>query len=121
MLRYAYITCLVLIHFYEGWPLLLLAPGAIKRSYNTGDRDKYQDPEGHQQCNQYIDYVTGWTVRGSNPDWDKIFYVLKAHPDRPWDPPSLLYNGYRGSFPGVKRPGRGVDHTPQSSVEVRHK
>ena len=30
--------------------------------------------------------------------------------DRPWGPPSLLYNGYRVSFLGVKRPGRGVDH-----------
>jgi hypothetical protein len=30
-------------------------------------------------------------------------------PDRPWDPPSLLYNGYRVSFSGVKRPGRGTD------------
>ena len=28
------------------------------------------------------------------------------------DPFSLLYNGYRVSFPGVKRPGRGVDHPP---------
>jgi hypothetical protein len=25
------------------------------------------------------------------------------------------------SFPGVKRPGRGVDHPPQSSVEVKEK
>jgi hypothetical protein len=30
--------------------------------------------------------------------------------DRPWGPPSLLYNGYRVYFPGIKRPGRGVDH-----------
>jgi hypothetical protein len=29
--------------------------------------------------------------------------------DRPWGPPSLSYNGYRVFFPGVKRPGRGVD------------
>jgi len=26
-----------------------------------------------------------------------------------------------GSLPGVKRPGRGVDHTPPSSAEVRVK
>ena len=30
--------------------------------------------------------------------------------NRTWGPPSLLYNGYRVSFPWVKRPGRGVDH-----------
>ena len=38
--------------------------------------------------------------------------------DQPWGPPSLLYNGYRVSFPGVKRPGRGVDHPPPSTAEV---
>jgi hypothetical protein len=27
--------------------------------------------------------------------------------------------GTRGSFPGVKRPGREVDHLPQSSAEVK--
>jgi hypothetical protein len=26
-----------------------------------------------------------------------------------------------GSFPGVKRPGRGVDHTPPSSTEVKER
>jgi hypothetical protein len=35
--------------------------------------------------------------------WGEIF---RTCPDRPWGPPSLLYNGYRG-FPGGKN-GRGV-------------
>jgi len=26
-----------------------------------------------------------------------------------------------GSFPGLKRPGRGVDHPPASSVEVKER
>jgi len=26
-----------------------------------------------------------------------------------------------GSFPGVKRPGRGVDHPPSSSAEVKER
>ena len=30
---------------------------------------------------------------------------------RPSGPPSLLYDVYRGSCPGLKRPGRGVDHS----------
>ena len=34
----------------------------------------------------------GWNPRGG----DNIF---RAHPDRPGDPPSLQYNGYRVSFP----------------------
>jgi len=37
--------------------------------------------------------------------WGRDF---RTRPDRPWGPPSLLYNGYRLSFPGVKRPKRGV-------------
>jgi len=49
----------------------------------------------------------GWTVQGSNRGGGEIF---RTRPDRPWGPPSLLYNGYRFSFTGVKRPGRGVDH-----------
>jgi len=39
-------------------------------------------------------------------------------PDRPWGPPSLLYNGYR-VFPGSKeRPGRDADPSPSSSAVV---
>jgi hypothetical protein len=34
--------------------------------------------------------ATGWTVRGSNPSGGEIFCT---HADRPWGPPSLLYNG----------------------------
>ena len=39
-------------------------------------------------------------------------------PDRPWGPSSLLYSGYR-VFPGVKRPGRGVDLSSPSIAEVK--
>ena len=31
---------------------------------------------------------------------------------------SASYNMATASFPGVKRPGRGVDHTPPSSTKV---
>ena len=52
---------------------------------------------------------------GSNPGGDEIF---RTRPDRPWDPPSILYNGYR-VFPGGKvRPGRAADHSPPSSAAV---
>ena len=44
--------------------------------------------------------------------------IFCAHTDRPWGPPSLLYNGYRVFFSGVKRPGCGVNHPPPSSAEV---
>ena len=38
--------------------------------------------------------------------------ISRTCPGRPWGPPSLLYNGYRVTFPGVKRPRSGVDHPP---------
>ena len=31
------------------------------------------------------------------------------------------YNGYRVFFLGVKQPGRGVDHLPPSSAEVKER
>ena len=49
----------------------------------------------------------GWTVRGSNPGGGEIF---RTCPDRPWGPPSLLYNGY-WVFAGVKS-GWGMMLTP---------
>ena len=43
---------------------------------------------------------------GIESQWGEIF---RTCPDRPWGPPSLLYNGYR-VFPGCKeRPGRDAD------------
>jgi hypothetical protein len=62
--------------------------------------------------------ATGWTVRGSNPGGGEIF---RTRPDRPCGPPSLLYNEYRVSFLGAKRPGRGVDHPPSSSARVKER
>jgi hypothetical protein len=44
--------------------------------------------------------------------WGEIFH---SRPDRPWGSPSLLHNGYRVSFPGVKRPGRGASYPIPSS------
>ena len=59
------------------------------------------------QCPGDIRLAVGWTVRGSNPGGCEIFRTCA---DRPWGPPSLLYNGYR-VFPGVKS-GRSVTLTP---------
>jgi hypothetical protein len=59
--------------------------------------------------------ATGWTVRGSNPGGGEIF---RTCPDRPWGPPSLLYNGYRVFLGGRKRPGSDADPSPPSSAEV---
>ena len=52
---------------------------------------------------------------GSNPGGGEIF---RTCPDRPWGPPSLLYNGYRFCPGGKVRPGRASDHSPPSSATV---
>ena len=55
---------------------------------------------------------------GIESRWRRDF----PQPSRPpWGPLSLLYNGYRVSLPGVKRPGRCVDHPPPPSAEVKEK
>jgi hypothetical protein len=60
--------------------------------------------------------ATGWTVRQWNPGGGEIF---RTRPEWPWGSPSLLYNGYRVTFPGVRWPGRGFDHPPPSNAEVK--
>ena len=42
--------------------------------------------------------------------------IFRTCPDRPWDPPSLLYNGYRVFTGGKERPGRDADPSPPSSA-----
>jgi hypothetical protein len=64
-----------------------------------------------------VGIVTGYslTVRGSNPGGGEIF---RTCPDRPWGPPSLLYNGYRVFPEGKERPGRDADPSSASSAVV---
>jgi hypothetical protein len=58
------------------------------------------------------------TVRSSSPGKDKRFFCSPKRPDWLCGPPSLLLNGYRGSFPRTKRPGFAVNHSSVASVEV---
>jgi len=44
--------------------------------------------------------------------------IFRTRPDRPWDPPILLYNGY-WVFPGVKRPKRGTDHPHHLALRLK--
>jgi hypothetical protein len=48
--------------------------------------------------------------------WDEIF---RTCPDRAWAHPASWTMG-TGSFPGVKRSGRGADHPPSPSTEVEN-
>jgi hypothetical protein len=61
------------------------------------------------QYTVYSVLATGWAIRGSNPGGGEIFLT---RPDRPWGPPSPLYNGYWVFSGGRKRPGRGADSSP---------
>jgi len=38
--------------------------------------------------------------------------IFRTCPDRPWGPPSLLYNGYRVFAGGKERPRRDADPSP---------
>jgi hypothetical protein len=58
----------------------------------------------------------GLDVPGIESRWGGELF--RTRPDRSWCPPSLLYNEYLVFLGGVKRPGRGVDHTPPFSAEV---
>jgi hypothetical protein len=74
-------------------------------------------PHPHQRTALSVQRLaTSWTVRGSNLGGSEI---ISTRPHRPWGQPSLLWNGYRVSFPGVNRPGRGVNHVPPSSADVK--
>jgi hypothetical protein len=63
-----------------------------------------------------VGIVTDYGLDGPGIEfcWGEIF---RTHPDRPWSPPSLLYNGF---LLGVKRPGRGADNPPPPSAEVEN-
>jgi hypothetical protein len=50
----------------------------------------------------------------------QIFFSSPKCPEGLLRPSSLLSNGYRGSFPGLKRSGRNVDHSHPSNAEVRN-
>jgi hypothetical protein len=47
------------------------------------------------------------------------FIPLEKRPGRPWGPRSLIFSGFLGSFPAVKRPNRELDRSPPSSVKLK--
>jgi len=54
-----------------------------------------------QSTNWWWNGTNAWMGRWSNPGGSEFF---RTRPNRPWGPPSLLYNGYR-VFPGGKAAG----------------
>jgi hypothetical protein len=69
------------------------------------------------KLSRYSDLLRARRSGDRIPVWGGIF---RTRPDRPCVPPSLVYMG-TVSFPGVKRPGRGVDHPPSSDAEVKER
>ena len=65
-----------------------------------------------------VGIATGYGLdgQGIEPRWGGE--IIRTCPDRPWGPPSILYNGYR-VFPGGKeKPGSDADPSPPSSAVV---
>ena len=66
--------------------------------------------------------VVGVSIRygldrpGSDSGVSEIF---GTRPDRPWGPPSTM--GIASLYREVKRPGRGVGHSPPSGAEVKER
>ena len=58
------------------------------------------------------------TYKKSKTGYNRTKIPGRTRPHRPWSPRSLLYNGYRVSFPEVKRPGRCANHPPPSNTKA---
>ena len=66
-----------------------------------------------------VSIMTGYGVDGPGIESRWGGEIFRTCPDRPWGPPSLLYNGYR-VFPGGKeRPGRDADPSRPPSAVVK--
>jgi hypothetical protein len=66
-----------------------------------------------------VSIATGYGLDGPGIE-SRLGEISRTCPDRPWGPPSLLYeyNGYRVFPAGRNRPGRDVDSSPPSIAEV---
>jgi len=62
---------------------------------------------GREQHNRYSDLLRAGRSEDRIPVGAKFSAPVHSPP---WGPTSLLYKGYRVSFPKLKQWGRGVDH-----------
>jgi hypothetical protein len=61
-------------------------------------------------------YVSGYGLNGLGIEsFGGMIFLI-----RPGTKPAYYTMG-TGSFPGVKRPGRGINHSPPSTAEVKEK
>jgi hypothetical protein len=73
---------------------------------------------GTECHSRFSNYVAGWTVRGSSPDRSERLFFSKTSLFRGQH--RLLYKRYCGSFRIIKRPGREVNHSSPSGVDVKN-
>jgi hypothetical protein len=95
-------------------------PWQASRGISQG---KNQNSVSHQDTPRCLSatsvrFIVHWTPYDLTYAVWALFSPKRPH--RLWGPPSLLFNGYRRSFPVLKRPGRDVDHSPPSSVRVKN-
>jgi len=68
-----------------------------------------------------VGITSDYELHGSGFDsqyMQEVFFPKRA--DQVWGLPSLLFNGYRPSFQGMKLPGRDVDHSLNFSGEDKN-
>jgi hypothetical protein len=76
---------------------------------------KYDDPSS------VVGMATGYGLNGPGIDFRLGARFSAPVQDRPWGPPSLLYNWYRVFPRGKERPGRDADPSPSSSAVGRER
>jgi len=69
---------------------------------------------------RYSDWATEWKTRSSNSGRNKKPFSPTNAPHQLWDPPILLFIGYGGSYPEIKRPEHIIDYAPPSITEVKN-
>jgi hypothetical protein len=63
----------------------------------------------------------GLVGAGIKSRWGVGGEIFRTSHKRPCGPSNRLQNGYQVSFPGMKRPGRGLNHPPPSRAEDKER
>jgi len=98
-----------ILHF----PPKILLPRPYGDEHIQGKKRELQLEQWARERSRYSDWLWAGQPRVRIPMGGEIF---RTCPDRPWDPPSLLYNGYRIFPRGKEWPGRDADPSPPSSA-----
>jgi hypothetical protein len=65
-----------------------------------------------------VGIATGYGLDGPGIEFRWGGKIFRTYSDRPWGPPSLLYNGYLVFPGGTEGPGRDADLSPPSNAVV---